>query len=88
MNWSNDHGSFHFIVLDCNYLKFKNEFVDYVNSNYFSHPESRGFVSDKQLRWLEQDLTKTTRQTLIFSHQCLEGEVRENVRTILERANE
>jgi len=71
--YSFDHGGFHFVVLDSNYLKTSaGEFIAYENSNYFEAGFQdnivREFVSPEQLTWLKEDLAKAENPTVVFSH--------------------
>lgn len=71
--YSFDHGGFHFVVLDTNYLKTTDgEYIAYENSNYFSAHFSKGAVreniSPEQIDWLKNDLAKTENPSVIFSH--------------------
>ena len=50
--YSFEAGDYHFVVLDCNYLKLGDEYVAYDNSNYFQHPEARTYVNPEQIEWL------------------------------------
>lgn len=69
--YSFDVGSFHFVILDCNYLKLENEYRDYAKGNYFQYPSARAHVSPEQLEWLRADLRNTDKPTLVFTHQGL-----------------
>jgi len=90
--YSFDQGNFHFVVLDPNFYKDADQLVPYSNGNYFKHPEGRAFIPVSQLNWLKDDLSKTEKLTVIFSHQSLEhwGGIknREEVRNIFEEANQ
>ena len=71
--YSFDHGGFHFVVLDTNYLKTDSgEFIAYENANYFQagfrDDMVRENVSPDQLEWLKEDLAKTENPTIVFSH--------------------
>ncbi|MDN5204811.1 metallophosphoesterase [Fulvivirgaceae bacterium BMA10] len=74
--YSFDHGNFHFVVLDPNYIRKKGEedFIDYAHANFYISYEERPFINDEQLVWLEEDLKATKLPTIIFSHQSLENE--------------
>ena len=58
--YSFDLGPFHFIVLDAN---------DKPASHKGGYPK---YIADDQIKWLADDLGKTTLNTFIFSHQSLE----------------
>lgn len=71
--YSFDHGGFHFVVLDTNYMKTDSgEFIAYENANYFEagfrEDIVRENVSPDQIQWLKEDLAKTENPTVIFSH--------------------
>jgi 3',5'-cyclic AMP phosphodiesterase CpdA len=93
-----DAGEYHFIVLDTNFIKVNGAFIDYDAGNYFKHSlENINYVSDEQLEWLKEDLKKTNKKTILFSHQSLEypqkGKTRgihnsSELRAILREANE
>lgn len=73
--YSFDMGGFHFVVLDCNFLKIDGKYISYDHANYFTlnrGPEPRlPYISDEQLAWLEQDLAATGYPSVLFSHQRL-----------------
>lgn len=71
--YSFDHGGFHFVVLDTNYIKTdKGEFIAYENGNYFEagfrNDMVRENVSPDQMLWLKEDLAQTMNPTVVFSH--------------------
>lgn len=71
--YSFDHGGFHFVVLDTNYLKTSSgEFIAYENANYFAagfrKDMVRENVSPDQIAWLKEDLANTKNPTIVFSH--------------------
>jgi len=70
--YSFDIGDLHFIVLDPNNLYVDGEYIPYANANFYRPARHRGFVDPQQLEWLKQDLTKTEKQCIVFSHQNLE----------------
>lgn len=72
--YSFDSGPYHFIVLDANYLKIDGDYIDFANANFYTSREVCPFLNDQQLEWLKEDLTKTDKHTIIFSHQSLENE--------------
>ena len=78
--YSFDQGGWHFVVLDGNEKKPVKPAPGYPR-----------FIGAEQVKWLEEDLRKTTAPTLVFSHQSLEDaegvENREEVRAVLEKAN-
>lgn len=73
--YSFDMGGFHFVVLDCNYLKIDGEFISYDHANYFAL--NRGdepklpYIPDEQIEWLRQDLAATPYPSVLFSHERL-----------------
>ena len=71
--YSFDHGGFHFVVLDTNYVRTDaGEYFAYENSNYFEagfrSDWQRENVSPDQLQWLKEDLANTNNPTVVFSH--------------------
>lgn len=78
--YSFDQGHIHFTVLDGN------------DPNPEPWSGYHRYIGEEQLEWLKQDLDKTTRPTIVISHQTLEnpdGGVanQEEVRKVLEEAN-
>lgn len=74
--YSFDCGGFHFIVLDTNYLKTKSgAFWPYENCNYaaaaYDPSLKREWVSNEQILWLKDDLSKTNFPSIVFSHATL-----------------
>src|SRR5210317_478962 len=67
--YSFDQGSYHFVVLDPNFYKDNDRFIAYSNGNYYKHAETRSFIPALQLEWLKEDLAKTEKHTVVFSHQ-------------------
>ncbi|MBO0991503.1 metallophosphoesterase family protein [Bacillus sp. SD088] len=72
--YSFDCGPVHFIVLDANFLKINGDYIDFANANFYRPREECPFLNDQQLHWLKEDLAKTNKHTIIFSHQSLENE--------------
>jgi len=70
--YSFDSGSYHFVVLDGNYLCVDGEYADYEHGNYHKLPNANNHLSPQQLDWLRDDLAATEKQTVIFCHQSLE----------------
>ena len=78
--YSFDKNGFHFIILDGND----------VNPSPDKAPGYPRYVGDEQKKWLISDLKSTSYQTIIFSHQSLEGDGIENraeIRKILDDEN-
>lgn len=73
--YSFDMGGFHFVVLDPNYMNVDGIAVSYDFGSYFDYaydkPQPFPYLPEEQLRWLEEDLSKTTNPTVLFSHQRL-----------------
>lgn len=95
--YSFDSGDYHFVVLDGNHLYLNGRYEDYAFGNYHSKPDAVNNLTPQQLEWLEQDLRKTDRHTIIFSHQNLESPYNddnvgvhnsEQLQAILRTANE
>lgn len=92
--YSFDKGNFHFIVLDANFINRNEKYEDYDNANFYIPGEFRAHVNPEQLEWLEEDLRKTDKQTIIFSHQAFDemwggytSPSRFKVRKIIDDAN-
>ena len=88
-HYSFDAGGFHFVVLDTNYVKSGDQYIDYKSGNYFNADVPHMSATD--LDWLKRDLEATDIPTILFSHYGFyhAGGVknREQVRSILEQAN-
>lgn len=70
--YSFDKGDFHFVVLDGNFIMKDGQYVDYGNANFYIDQKNRSLVNPEQIEWLKQDLEKTDKQTIIFSHQAFD----------------
>jgi len=86
-NYSFDSGPMHCIVLDAN---FKKDLTSY-NAGNFNWTQT--YVPPDELKWLKDDLKKTSRKTVVFIHQPLDDEKRSHgvknapeVRRILEQS--
>lgn len=91
--YSFDRGLYHFVVLDANYIKLDDAYVDYEHGNYVKHPSCIDHISAEQLEWLGQDLADTNKPTFIFSHQNLDDSELgikngAELRAVLRQANE
>ena len=73
--YSFDMGEYHFVVIDANYIKDGEDKVDFCRGNYvkwmFQGNEPFPYVPEDELKWLEEDLKKTDKQTVVFSHEGL-----------------
>ena len=69
--YSFDHKGWHFVVLDRNHLRIDGTYHDYDTANFYVDGKQRGFADPEQLEWLADDLAKTDRPTVVFSHQGL-----------------
>lgn len=69
--YSFDQGGYHFIVMDRNFLRQKDQtLVDYNTSNWGPLPSPMRSFSDKlQLEWLRQDLAEAKHPVIVFMHQ-------------------
>lgn len=73
--YSFDINGYHFVVLDCNYLKIDGEYISYDKGNYFylntpAEPKLP-YIPDEQIEWLKEDLANTPYPAILFSHQRL-----------------
>jgi len=66
-HYSIDEGDFHFVVLDACY---RADGVPYGRKNYRWTDAN---IPADQLRWLEDDLKRTTKRTIVMLHQRLDG---------------
>jgi len=89
--YSYDQGDFHCIVLDPNNLYIDGKYIPYQNGNFYKPAKQRAFVDPEQLEWLKEDLKKTNKHCLVFSHQSFENpkacQNQRTVRGIFEAAN-
>jgi predicted phosphodiesterase len=82
--YSFDQKGLHFVVLDANYIS---DGSDYDHGN-FSWTDAN--IPNTQIEWLKKDLASTTKPTIVFVHQPLDGNTKhcvknaEQVRHILE----
>ena len=67
-HYSFDRGSFHFIVLDANYNK---DFSPYKAGNFVW---TETYIPPAEQAWLEVDLARTKKPTVVFIHQRLDAE--------------
>ena len=65
--FSFDVGDYHFVVLDTNYDKVGNEYID-----YDSRRGDNCYISAAQLQWLEADLAATEKRCFLFTHATCE----------------
>jgi 3',5'-cyclic AMP phosphodiesterase CpdA len=65
--YSFDHGPFHFVVLDCNYIVDHGKAVPWKRGHGYGN-----LLPPEELAWLANDLAQTDKQTVIFSHQGLD----------------
>lgn len=90
--YSFDQSGFHFIVLDGNYINQGGTYTDYDTANFYIDASLRTWINPEQLGWLKEDLDKTDKPSIIFSHQSLVNDLwgvknRSLVQGILEEAN-
>ena len=70
--YSFDCGGFHFVVLDGNFMQEDGRILDYENTNYQHHPRAvMPVLPQEQIRWLEEDVIRSGKPTVVFSHQSL-----------------
>ena len=74
--YSFDHGGFHFVVLDNNNYVLDGKEYSYERGNYFDAGKTQDkpfpYVDQTQLQWLKEDLQKTDKPTVFFSHYELD----------------
>lgn len=87
--YSFDKGNFHFIVLDGNNLYDGKTYRPYGMANYYVDSKMRAFYDPEQLAWLADDLKKTNKRCIIFTHQSIDtySNNRKEVQAILENEN-
>ena len=73
--YSFDQGEYHFVVLDVNYIKDGEKALDFCKGNYmkwmFQGEEPFPYVPEEELKWLQEDLKNTDKQTIVLSHEGL-----------------
>ena len=70
--YSFDKGAFHFVVMDCNHILSDGKYIDYVKGNFYIDSNKRDLVNPEQIEWLKEDLARTTKPTIIISHQSFD----------------
>lgn len=90
--YSFDQDGIHFIVLDANLLYQEGKYIDYAHANFYVKNEERAYINPEQIAWLKEDLRKTDKKCILFSHQSLINVLwginnRVEVQEILEQAN-
>ncbi len=83
-----------FIVLDACYIKNADGHAPYYKRNYKKTSDSYPYIPPEELSWLANELNDNCEYYILFSHHSLANEYaqrgvsnREEVRTILEKAN-
>jgi hypothetical protein len=71
--YSFDAGGFHFVILDCNFIKQGTSFIPYADGNYASHGDDTGWPDPEQSEWLRADLAAAPLPTMVFTHQSVAG---------------
>ena len=68
--YSFDMGDYHFIVLDTNFSKIGDQYVDYSVDNY--HKDFFNcYIPTEQLEWMEADIASTNKRCFLFTHATL-----------------
>lgn len=87
-------GNIKFIVLDACYIKKADGYTPYYKRNYNKSSDSYPYIPPEELSWLANELNDDCEYYILFSHHSLANEYaqrgvsnREEVRTILEKAN-
>lgn len=70
--YSFDCGAFHFVVLDCNFILKDGKYVDYAYANYYIDKRFRDLINPEQVDWLREDIMKTDKKVIIFSHETFD----------------
>lgn len=70
--YSFDCGAYHFIVLDCNYILKDGNYIDYANANYYIDKRFRDLINPEQVAWLKDDIARTDKKVIIFSHETFD----------------
>ncbi|HSI72501.1 MAG TPA: metallophosphoesterase [Fimbriimonas sp.] len=64
-------GDYRFITLDLNHFKKAGKLHGYAHGNYFTDNATHNWADPEQLQWLERELSKSRKPTIILSHQPL-----------------
>ncbi len=69
--YSFDHGAFHFAVLDRNNFRKADGSVEgYAKGNWYKAGDGKiNQIDPEQMAWIRDDLTKTTKPTVLWMHQ-------------------
>lgn len=86
--YSFDVEGFHFVVLDLNYGMMGGTIVPF-DTNNGSKYDSRYYINEEQLKWLKNDLEKTNKRTILFSHEVMPKDMKnfEELRSVIKDAN-
>lgn len=71
-HYSFDCGEYHFVVLDCNFILKDGKYVDYANANYYIDKQYRDLINPEQVEWFRQDVMKTDKKVIVFSHETFD----------------
>lgn len=71
-HYSFDCGEYHFVVLDCNFILKDGKYVDYANANYYIDKQYRDLINPEQVEWFRQDVMKTNKKVIVFSHETFD----------------
>lgn len=71
-HYSFDCGEYHFVVLDCNFILKDGKYVDYANANYYIDKQYRDLINPEQVEWFKQDVMKTDKKVVVFSHKTFD----------------
>jgi hypothetical protein len=74
-----DCKGFRFVVLDTNYVLINNKIHHFEKGNYYNHPDTREFIPDEELKWLEESIYESPYPCILFSHASFERESRASV---------
>lgn len=91
--YSFDHGGIRFIVLDTNFIKSEDQYIDFDHCNYGRLKEKETtWLDPPQLSFLEQTLSTSPYDCILLSHASLADELhqvhnREEIYNILRRVN-
>jgi len=86
-----DMKGYRFIVLNTDYLFDGEKCIPFSHSNYVNYPDSREYLPDHQLKWMEETIDKSPYPCILISHASLERfngvRNREEVLSIIDNAN-
>lgn len=92
--YSFTRGNIKFIVLDANFIKKKNDIIQFCKRNYDKSNDEYPYIPEDEIEWLKKEIEDKEKYYIIISHQSLANDFekrgisnREEIRSILEESN-